>query len=107
MVTGLHLDVERMVLSVYWLIYALMVIALGIRWKMAKMRLIGFGFLIIPIAKTFLYDVWVIHPLLGFVGLFVMGCLLLGMSFVYQRNRTRIQSFLFEDQETTLGMPGR
>ncbi len=107
MVTGLHLDVERMVLSVYWLIYALMVIALGIRWKMAKMRLIGFGFLIVPIAKTFLYDVWVINPLLGFVGLFVMGCLLLGMSFVYQRNRTRIQSFLFEDQETTLGMPGR
>ena len=70
---------------------------LGIRWGMAKMRLIGFGILIVPVAKTFLYDVWVIHPILGFGGMFVMGCMLLGMSFVYQRNRTRVQSFLFDD----------
>ena len=105
MVSGLHIDLERVVLSVYWLMYALAVVALGIRWKMAKMRLVGFGLLVVPILKTFLYDVWVINPLLGFAGMLVMGCLLLGMSFVYQRNRTRIQSFLFEDQEDFSSMP--
>ncbi len=97
LLSGLHIDVERIVLSVYWLLYALAFVALGIRWGMAKMRLIGFGILIVPVAKTFLYDVWVIHPILGFGGMFVMGCMLLGMSFVYQRNRTRVQSFLFDD----------
>jgi hypothetical protein len=96
LVSGLHIDVERIVLSVYWLLYALAFVALGIRWKMAKMRLVGFGLLVVPVAKTFLYDVWVIHPFLGFTGMFVMGSMLLGMSFVYQRNRERIQSFLFE-----------
>ena len=97
MVSGLHIDLERVVLSVYWLMYALAVVVLGIRWKMAKMRVIGFGLLVVPVAKTFLYDVWVINPILGFGGTFFMGCMLLGMSFVYQRNRTRIQSFLFDD----------
>jgi hypothetical protein len=92
MVSGLYIDLERVVLSVYWLMYALAVVALGIRWKMAKMRLIGFGLLVGPILKTFLYDVWVISPVLGFAGMFVMGCLLLGMSFVYQRNSTRSRS---------------
>ena len=90
------LDRPPILLSLFWLIFSLSVLWTGIRSHQRRLRLTGLALLAIPLLKVFAYDTWNTHPALGFLGLFVIGCLLLGTSFVYQRNKDKVKSFIYK-----------
>ncbi len=90
------IDRPPIFLSLFWLIFSLSVLWTGIRSRKRRLRLTGLALLAVPLVKVFTYDTWNTHPALGFLGLFVIGCLLLGTSFVYQRNKDKVKSFIYK-----------
>ena len=85
---------QQIMLSLYWTIFSVTILSLGILKRKFRVRLISYGLLCIPIIKMFLYDAWLAEPIFGFLGLFLFGCFLLSTAFIYQKNKTRIQEFL-------------
>ena len=86
------------ILSIYWTIYSLSLVGIGIKSKNQKLRLLGFGILSVPIIKIFFWDTWKTDPIIGFLGLFIFGSILLGTSFIYQRNKEKIRGFLYGEE---------
>ncbi|GAC1632423.1 MAG: hypothetical protein NVS4B2_17240 [Chloroflexota bacterium] len=80
-------DVEQLLLSVFWLLYAIVLIFVGIwrrtRWvRMGAMAMFGFSIL-----KIFLYDLGFLPAGLRSISLAGLGIILLAVSFAYQRYR--------------------
>ena len=98
-----HANLARppVVLSIYWALYSISIILLGMKLKRYQIRLAGLLLLAIPVLKIFTYDAWTTANLLGFISLFILGCLLLGMSYIYQRNRSLVVAFLSENENNT------
>ena len=92
-------DQPPIILSIYWTIYSLSLVGIGIKLKNQRLRLIGFGILSVPIIKIFFWDTWKTEPIIGFLGLFIFGSILLGISFVYQRNKGKIHDFLYGEEK--------
>ncbi|MQG04979.1 MAG: DUF2339 domain-containing protein [SAR202 cluster bacterium] len=88
---------QQIMLSLYWTIFSVTILSLGILKRKFRVRLISYGLLCIPIIKMFLYDAWLAEPIFGFLGLFLFGCFLLSTAFIYQKNKTRIQEFLTKE----------
>jgi len=89
-------------LSLYWALCSIALILLGIKMKEQRMRITGLLLLAVPILKIFTWDAWTTDPYLAFFSFFFLGCLLLGVSFIYQKNKSLVISFLSgEPQETS------
>jgi uncharacterized membrane protein len=72
-------------MSVAWAIYALTLLVLGLARSLKGLRVVSLGFLVLTIAKVFLYDLSRlagVHRVLSFVGL---GASLIFVSLLYQR----------------------
>lgn len=81
-------DLQQLLLSVFWLLYAILLIIVGIwrrtRWvRMGAMAMFAFSIL-----KIFLYDLSFLPAGLRSISLAGLGVILLGVSFLYQRYRT-------------------
>ena len=88
---------EQITLSLYWTIFSVTILSLGVLKRNFRVRQISYGLLCIPVIKIFLYDPWLAEPIFGFAGLFLFGCFLLATAFTYQKNKTRIQEFLTKE----------
>lgn len=87
-VAGTETPVSQLSVSVIWAMYATILIGLGVWRNSALMRwqaLILFG---IVIAKVFLVDLTALAVGFRVAAFFIVGALLLGVSFLYQRRRT-------------------
>ena len=79
-----------------WAVYAIGVIGAGIILRSAKVRQIGMALLAIPVAKLFVFDVFLLERGYRVAAFVTLGVLLLGTGLVYQRYSQAIRGFLFD-----------
>lgn len=76
---------QQLAYSLSWLLFALVLLAIGIRWKIMHIRWVALGLIVITSLKVFLKDLWALGQLyrvFSFIGLAVT---LMFVSFLYQR----------------------
>ena len=82
-------------LTVLWAVYAMGAIGVGIAAQSSRVRLAAMGLLAIPVAKLFVYDVFLLDLAYRVAAFITLGCMLLGMGLVYQRYGGAVRGFLF------------
>ena len=92
---GSYVDAMHLTLTVLWAVYAMGVIASGIASANSSIRLAGMGLLAVPVAKLFVFDVFLLGMAYRVIAFITLGCLLLGMGLVYQRYSLVVRGFLF------------
>ena len=81
-------------LTVFWAVYAIGVIGAGIGLRSARVRQAGIGLLALPVAKLFVYDIFLLERGYRVAAFVTLGVLLLGMGLVYQRYSRAVRGFL-------------
>ena len=81
-------------LTVLWAAYSTGVIGAGIHAQSSRIRLAGIGLLAIPVAKLFMFDVFLLDMVYRVVAFITLGCLLLALGLVYQRYSGAVRGFL-------------
>jgi uncharacterized membrane protein len=87
-------ETERVVLSLIWLGYGLVVLAWGVLCRSALARTIGLVVLGVATLKIFIYDTTALPDLYRFISFLVLGVILLGVGYIYHRYSGRIRSFV-------------
>jgi len=82
-------------LTVLWAVYAMGAIGVGIAAQSSRVRLAAMGLLAIPVAKLFVYDVFLLDLAYRVAAFITLGCMLLSMGLVYQRYGGAVRGFLF------------
>jgi uncharacterized membrane protein len=72
-------------ISLLWAFYASVLIVIGIRKRYAPIRFTAIGLFGITVGKVFLIDLSGLEGIYRVLGLMIVGALLLGVSFLYQR----------------------
>jgi uncharacterized membrane protein len=88
-------------LTVLWAVYSMGAIGAGIAVQSSRIRLAGMGLLAFPVAKLFLYDVFLLDLAYRVAAFITLGCMLLGMGLVYQRYGGAVRGFLFGSRTDT------
>jgi uncharacterized membrane protein len=86
--TSLAMDralAQQLALSVLWVVYALALMLGGVKWKSAALRWQALVLLGVAIAKVFFFDLSFLTRFYRIVSFFVLGLVLLLVSFFYQR----------------------
>jgi uncharacterized membrane protein len=91
----LHLA-QQLSLSVVWAIYGGAMLTVGIARRSKLLRLMALVLLGLTILKVFLLDLSSLQKLYRIISFIVLGAILLGVSFLYQRYRQRITEFIGE-----------
>jgi uncharacterized membrane protein len=79
---------QQLALSVLWVVYALALMLGGVKWKSAALRWQALVLLGVAIAKVFFFDLSFLTRFYRIVSFFVLGLVLLLVSFFYQRRST-------------------
>jgi len=72
-------------ISIYWLIYSIILVAIGFAKRYKWVRIGGILLLIVAILKLFFYDLWSLGQLYRIIASISLGVVLLSISFAYQR----------------------
>ncbi len=91
-----YLSAKHLSLTVLWAVYSIGVIGAGIVLRSTKVRLTGMALLAIPVAKLFVFDVFLLERGYRVAAFVTLGVLLLGTGLVYQRYSQAIRGFLFD-----------
>jgi uncharacterized membrane protein len=81
-------------LSIFWLIYGIILVIFGIAMKNRVVRLGGMGLLLLAILKLFFYDLWELGTLYRIISSISLGVVLLGISFVYQKHKDKLKEII-------------
>ncbi len=76
---------EQLAISAVWILASLLLVALGVRFRVRDLRLMAIGLFDVTILKAFFVDLSATetpYRIAGFIGL---GLVLLAVSYVYQR----------------------
>lgn len=92
---GDYFSAMQLSLTVLWALYSMGAISAGIAAQSSRVRLAGMGLLAIPVAKLFVYDVFLLDLAYRVAAFITLGCMLLGMGLVYQRYGGAVRGFLF------------
>lgn len=87
-------NTRNLSLSVWWIVYAAILITIGALGKSPIFRKVAIGLFLVSILKVFLYDVQTLDTAYRIVSFIVLGVILLLVSFSYQRNKEKIKEFL-------------
>jgi len=95
-----YLMLQQMSLSVVWALYAAVLISLGI-WKRSAFAR-GFALCLfgIVILKVFLVDVLSLEQIYRIIAFFVLGIILLSVSYLYNRYKDKIIQFVKADSSS-------
>lgn len=85
---------ETALLTVLWSLYAIGLLAFGIRGKNRLLRLMGIGLFGIAIAKLFLYGFLAMQGIYRIIAFVVLGALLLAASFAYNKYKEKIKEII-------------
>lgn len=85
---------SSIILSIFWLIYSIILLAIGIVSKNKGVRLGGLALLILAIFKLFFIDLWSLGTLYRIISSISLGAVLLAVSFVYQKNKNYIKEII-------------
>lgn len=91
---------RRVGLSIYWSLFAITLLLIGIVKERASLRGIGLVLLGGSVLKVFLVDFSQIDPLFRIIGFLVIGAVILGGSFLYFRFGQRFSTGSQEDATT-------
>lgn len=72
-------------ISIYWLIYSIILVAIGFAKRYKWVRIGGILLLMVAILKLFFYDLWSLGQLYRIIASISLGVVLLGISFAYQK----------------------
>lgn len=87
-------NIASVAISLYWLIYAIVLIIVGF-WKRYKwVRVGGILLLLVAIIKLFFVDLWALGQLYRIVASISLGAVLLGISFLYQKYKSVFREML-------------
>ncbi len=86
-------------LTVLWSVYAMGVIGAGIAARSRWVRLAGMGLLATPVAKLFVFDVFLLDMEYRVAAFLTLGVLLLAMGLVYQRYSRAVRGFILGNQK--------
>lgn len=82
--------------SIFWALYAVILIALGFAKRMRAIRLFGLIFFFITAAKVFL-EVWQLGQLQRIISSIAFGVIALGASFLYAKYKDRLKQIVLND----------
>ena len=85
----------HLTLTVLWAVYAIGIIVFGIARQSSRVRLAGMALLAIPVAKLFVFDIFLMERGYRVAAFVSLGGLLLATGLVYQRYSQTIRGFLF------------
>ena len=94
-----QLNAMHLSLTVLWTVYAIAIIAAGIARQAGEIRLAGIALLALPMAKLFVYDVFLLEQGYRVAAFITLGILLLGTGLAYQRYSHAVRGFLFGRQQ--------
>ncbi|MBL8182615.1 MAG: DUF2339 domain-containing protein [Blastocatellia bacterium] len=83
-------DRTKLGLSIWWAVFAVAMIVVGMAWRRAHLRFAAIGLLAVTLAKLFLYDVADLPTIQKTILFVTLGTLLLVVSFLYNKYRTSI-----------------
>jgi hypothetical protein len=81
-------------LSIFWLIYAIGLLAVGVIGKYKSVRIGGLALLILAILKLFFVDLWSLGTLYRIISSISLGVVLMAISFVYQKYKGVIKEII-------------
>lgn len=81
-------------LSIFWLIYGIILMVVGIAGKYKGVRIGGMALLILAILKLFFYDLWELGTLYRIIASISLGVALLGISFAYQKYKDKLREII-------------
>jgi uncharacterized membrane protein len=87
-------NAQNLSLTALWLVYAVILLVVGIARRSRAVRLGGLILIGISIVKVFVYDVFTLQTIYRIVAFVGLGILLLVGGFLYQRYSARIKEFL-------------
>jgi uncharacterized membrane protein len=87
-------NAQNLSLTALWLVYAVVLLVVGIARRSRAVRLGGLALIAVSIIKVFVYDVFTLSTLYRIVAFVGLGILLLVGGFLYQRYSARIKEFL-------------
>ena len=76
---------RRLSLSLLWSVYSIAAVAAGIVYRYRPIRVFGIALFFVAIIKVFSVDVWTLRTQYRVLSFISLGCLLLAVSFMYQR----------------------
>jgi len=76
---------QELALSVLWIVYAFVMLVVGVLRKEAVVRWQGLGLLCVAIVKVFFFDLSFLTRFYRIISFFVLGLALLAVSFFYQK----------------------
>lgn len=85
---------KSVTLSVFWILYAVLLLILGIIKKAKYIRLFGLFLLSFAILKLFMYDLWGLGTLYRIISSMTLGIVLLAVSYAYQRFKDQIKTII-------------
>ena len=91
-----YVNAKQLSLTVLWAVYAVGVIGAGVALSSSRIRLAGMALLVVPVAKLFVFDVFLLETGYRVAAFVILGVLLLGMGLAYQRYSQALRGFLFE-----------
>ena len=87
-------NAQNLSLTALWLVYAVILLVVGIARRSRAVRLGGLALIAVSILKVFVYDVFTLQTVYRIVAFIGLGILLLVGGFLYQRYSARIKEFL-------------
>jgi uncharacterized membrane protein len=83
---------REMMLSASWVIYAALLVVIGMRRRYAPIRYFAIVLFGVTLLKVFLVDLGTLAGIYRVAGFLVVGLILLIVSFLYQRANTAVPS---------------
>ncbi len=93
-----YVNAKQLSLTVLWAVYAVGVIGAGVALRSSRIRLAGMALLVVPVAKLFVFDVFLLETGYRVAAFVILGVMLLGMGLAYQRYSQALRGFLFEQR---------
>ncbi len=87
-------SVSNVFLTILWALYAIVLLAFGIRGRNRLLRLMGVGLFGIVIVKLFLYDLQSMGGIYRIVSSIALGVVLLSASFAYNKYKNEIKEIM-------------
>ena len=87
-------NAQNLSLTALWLVYAVILLVVGIARRSRAVRLGGLILIAVSIIKVFVYDVFTLQPVYRIIAFIGLGILLLVGGFLYQKYSARIKEFL-------------
>lgn len=92
-------DGTKLGLSIFWGIYALMLVVIGIGWNRKHLRVSAIALLAVTLAKLFFYDIADLDTIPRTILFVTLGLTLLLISFLYNKYKNAIFGFAGESEE--------